>query len=41
MGVPPLLAAREKERIKDELHAGSYRFSLLSRITLKDGEDML
>jgi RNA-directed DNA polymerase len=29
----------EKEKIKDELHSGSYRFSLLSRITLKNGED--
>jgi hypothetical protein len=28
---------REKEQIKDELHAGSIRFSLLSKITLKDG----
>ena len=31
--------ARKKEQIKDELDAGSYRFSLLIRITLKDGED--
>jgi hypothetical protein len=30
---------REKQRIKGELHVGNYRFSLLSRITLKDGED--
>ena len=30
---------REKEKIKDELHAGSYRFSLLSRMMLKDGEE--
>jgi hypothetical protein len=29
---------REKERIKGELLSGDYRFSLLSRITLKDGE---
>jgi hypothetical protein len=29
----------EKERIKNELHAVSFRFSLLSRITPKDGED--
>src|ERR1700704_1944426 len=30
---------REKQRIKGELHVGNYRFSLLSRITLKDGEE--
>jgi hypothetical protein len=30
---------REKQRIKEELHAGSYRFSLLSRITREDGEE--
>ncbi len=30
---------REKEQIKRELLSGNYRFSLLSRITLKDGED--
>jgi hypothetical protein len=30
---------REKERIKGELLSGNYRFSLLSRITLKDGDD--
>jgi hypothetical protein len=30
---------REKERIKGELLSGNYRFSLLSRITLEDGED--
>ncbi len=29
----------EKEKIKDELQAGSYRFSLLSRVTLKNGEE--
>ena len=29
----------EKEQIKDELRSGSYRFSLLSRVTLKNGED--
>ena len=29
----------EKQRIKDELLSGDYRFSLLTRITLKDGED--
>ena len=31
--------SREKEQIKDELLSGNYRFSLLTRITLKDGED--
>jgi retron-type reverse transcriptase len=31
--------AHEKQRIKDELVAGSYRFSLLSRITRRDGEE--
>jgi RNA-directed DNA polymerase len=31
--------AREKEQIRDELLSGTYRFSPLSRITLKDGED--
>jgi len=30
---------REKETIKCELLSGNYRFSLLTRITLKDGED--
>jgi hypothetical protein len=30
---------REKERIKGELLSGNYRFSLLSRITLKNGEE--
>jgi len=30
---------REKERIKGELLSGNYRFSLLSRCMLKDGED--
>ena len=30
---------REKAQIQDELRSGSYRFSLLSRITLKDGDD--
>jgi RNA-directed DNA polymerase len=30
---------REKESIKRELHAGSFRFSLLSRVTLKDGKE--
>jgi hypothetical protein len=30
---------REKEQIKNELLSGNYRFSLLSRITIKDGED--
>jgi RNA-directed DNA polymerase len=29
----------EKEHIKRELQAGSFRFSLLTRITLKDGEE--
>ena len=29
----------EKTRIKDGLHAGSFRFSLLSRVTLENGED--
>jgi len=29
----------EKKQIKDELLAGSFRFSLLSRITLKDGDE--
>jgi len=29
----------EKERIKADLLSGNYRFSLLTRITLKDGED--
>src|ERR1700719_1418930 len=31
--------ARAKEQIKNELLSRSYRFSLLSRITLKDGDD--
>ena len=31
--------ARKKEQIKDELLSGNYRFSLLTRITLKDGDD--
>ena len=30
---------REKEQIKAELLSGNYRFSLLTRITLKDGDD--
>lgn len=30
----------EKEQIKGELLSGNYRFSLLTRITLKDGEDI-
>jgi RNA-directed DNA polymerase len=30
---------REKEHIKDQLRSGNYRFSLLSRITLKTGDD--
>jgi len=30
---------RDKAQIKDELQSGSYRFSLLSRVTLKDGEE--
>jgi hypothetical protein len=30
---------REKEQIKADLLSGNYRFSLLTRITLKDGED--
>jgi len=30
---------REKETIKRELLSGNYRFSLLTRITLKDGDD--
>jgi hypothetical protein len=30
---------REKKRIKGKLLFGNYRFSQLSRITLKDGED--
>ncbi|MGO9682625.1 MAG: hypothetical protein ACLPTZ_08565 [Beijerinckiaceae bacterium] len=38
MGVPPLRPG-EKEKIKRELLSGDYRFSLLSRITLQDGED--
>ena len=29
----------EKKQIRDELRAGNYRFSLLTRITLKDGEE--
>ena len=29
----------EKQRVKNELLSGDYRFSLLTRITLKDGED--
>ena len=31
---------REKEQIRSELRSGNYRFSLLSRVTLKDGEDI-
>jgi hypothetical protein len=31
--------ARKREQIKGELLSGNYRFSLLTRITLKDGED--
>jgi len=31
--------AHEKQRIRDELLSGSYRFSLLARITRKDGEE--
>jgi hypothetical protein len=30
---------REEQQIKDELLSGSFRFSLLSRITLKDGNE--
>jgi RNA-directed DNA polymerase len=30
---------REKEQIKNALLSGNYRFSLLTRMTLKDGED--
>jgi hypothetical protein len=30
---------REKEQIKADLLSGNYRFSLLTRITLNDGED--
>lgn len=30
---------REKERIKDKLLAGYFRFALLSRITLKTGDE--
>ena len=30
----------EKQTIKDELRSGNYRFSLLSRITLKSGEEV-
>jgi len=30
---------RDKAQIRDELRSGSYRFSLLSRITLKDDDD--
>jgi RNA-directed DNA polymerase len=30
---------RQKEQIKGELTSGNYRFSLLTRITLKDSED--
>jgi hypothetical protein len=30
--------ARAKEQIKGELLSGTYRFSLLTRITLQDGE---
>ncbi len=30
---------REKDEIKDKLRAGTFRFSLLSRVTLKDGKD--
>jgi hypothetical protein len=33
----PPQRARAKEQIKNELLSGGYRFSLLSRITLKDG----
>ena len=29
----------EKAQIKQELHAGSYRFSLLSRVTLENGDE--
>ena len=38
MGIPPRLAG-EKQRIKDELLSTDCPFSLLTRITLKDGED--
>jgi hypothetical protein len=31
--------SHEKEQIRGELHSGSFRFLLLSRITLKDGEN--
>jgi len=30
---------REKAQIKDQLLSGNYRFSLLSRVTLKDGDE--
>jgi RNA-directed DNA polymerase len=30
---------REKVQIKDDLLSGNYRFALLSRVTLKDGDD--
>jgi hypothetical protein len=31
--------SREKEQIKDDLRSGGYRFALLSRVTLENGED--
>jgi RNA-directed DNA polymerase len=30
---------REKTQIKDQLRSGNYRFSLLARVTLKDGDE--
>jgi RNA-directed DNA polymerase len=30
---------REKAQIKEQLRSGSYRFSLMSRVTLKDGDE--
>ncbi len=32
--------AREKDRLKAALAAGRYRFGLLARVTLKDGEEV-
>ena len=32
--------AEEKERIRADLLAGRYRFGLLARVTLKDGEEV-
>ena len=31
---------REKDRLRAELVAGQYRFSLLARITIADGEEV-